>query len=60
VLGPEGLATVAPRGGEVHAAVVVPARSAAAVRLLLANMPEEMLEIHGIHGDAAVERVEVV
>jgi hypothetical protein len=44
----------------VHAAVVVPARSAAAVRLLLANMPEEMLEIHGIHGDAAVERVEVV
>ena len=57
VLGPEGLATIAPRGGDVNAALVVPARSAAAVRLLLANMPEEMLEIHG---DAPVERVEAV
>ncbi len=57
VLGPEGLATIAPRGGDVNAALVVPARSAAAVRLLVANMPQETLEIHA---DTPVERVEAI
>lgn len=57
VLGPEGLATIAPRGGAVAALLVVPSRSAAAVRLLTANVPEGLLELAG---DAPVELAEMV
>lgn len=57
VLGPEGLGTIAPRGGDVAAVLVVPARSSATVRLLTANLANETLDVPG---DAPVERVEAV
>ncbi len=44
VLGPAGLATVAPPGGDVAAILVVPSRSASSVRVLTANLAPDLLE----------------
>lgn len=44
VLGPAGLSTVAPSGGDVAAILVVPSRSASSVRVLTANLAPELLE----------------
>jgi len=45
VLGPAGLATVAPAGGDAAAILVVPGAAAGTVRVLTANLPEESWEI---------------
>jgi len=54
VLGPAGIATVAPAGGDVAAILVVPSRSASSVRVLTANLDPELFEC------AAGEGVELV
>jgi len=45
VLGPAGLARVAPAGGAVGAILVVPGEAAGAVRVLTANLAEDVLSI---------------
>ena len=45
VLGPAGLARVAPPGGAVGAILVVPGKAAGAVRVLTANLAEDVLSI---------------
>jgi thiamine biosynthesis lipoprotein len=45
VLGPAGLAQVAPPGGAVGAILVVPGAAAGAVRVLTANLAEDVLSI---------------
>jgi thiamine biosynthesis lipoprotein len=45
VLGPAGLARVAPPGGSVGAILVVPGKAAGAVRLLTANLDDETVSI---------------
>lgn len=45
VLGPEGLARVAPAGGPAGAIVVVPGAAAGAVRVLTANLDDEVLAL---------------
>jgi thiamine biosynthesis lipoprotein len=42
VLGPEGLGRVAPAGGPAGAIVVVPGAAAGAVRVLTANLDDEV------------------
>lgn len=54
VLGPPGLAVVAPPGGDTAAILVVPARSASSVRVLTANLAPERLD------EVAAEGVELV
>lgn len=54
VLGPPGLAVVAPSGGDTAAILVVPARSAGSVRVLTANLAPELLD------EVAAEGVELV
>ncbi|RLS32133.1 MAG: FAD:protein FMN transferase [Planctomycetota bacterium] len=54
VLGPEGLGRIAPAGGETAAILVVPSRTAGAVRVLTANLPPERIDC------AASEGIEVV
>ena len=44
VLGPAGLSTVAPPGGDVAAILVVPSRSASSVRVLTANLAPDLLD----------------
>jgi thiamine biosynthesis lipoprotein len=41
VLGPEGLPTIAPAGGDVAAVLVLPGRAAGAVRVVTANLGED-------------------
>ncbi|NBP52298.1 MAG: FAD:protein FMN transferase, partial [Actinobacteria bacterium] len=57
VLGPEGLARVAPRGGEVSAALVVPGRSASNVRVLTANLASDAFQVVDAPGIEIVESV---
>jgi len=45
VLGPAGLSRVAPPGGAVGAILVVPGESAGAVRVLTANLADEIFAI---------------
>ena len=45
VLGPTGLARMAPPGGAVGAILVVPGDTAGAVRVLTANLAEDVLSI---------------
>ena len=54
VLGPEGLARVAPPGGTVAAILVLPGRASGSVRVVTANLDEQTLAIE------ATEGVEVV
>jgi hypothetical protein len=50
VLGPAGLATIAPAGGPVAAVVVVPGAAAGAVRLVVANLAPEDLAVESPAG----------
>jgi len=45
VLGPAGLDTIAPAGGDVAAILVVPGAAAGAVRVLAANLPDDAWEV---------------
>lgn len=57
VLGPAGLATIAPRGGTVGAVLVVPARRSGGVRVLSANLAPETMELADEPGIESVEAV---
>lgn len=54
VLGPEGLSRIAPAGGETAAVLVLPGEVAGAVRLHVANLPLDEIEL------AACEGIEIV
>lgn len=57
VLGAEGLARIAPRGGDVAAALVVPGRSASTVRVLTANLASDAFRVADAPGIEIVESV---
>lgn len=50
VLGPEGLPRIAPPGGDTAAVLVLPGRMAGGVRLRVANLPPDEIELAMVEG----------